>query len=174
MKLQLKKYGELDFTRFIDYDVTFKKEKETNTWSAVKIIDDTEIDFHFDELMFKNCKTNEIKIDWDTIKSHLDLVDDNINIIKTKSLEILNPLYLSVFNKTIDSVDGMFVLDELEIVGLTSVVSQKFDEIIGSGIKFKLGFYLECKTNEMVLLDPYFKYYTYFTSNLDLSGAFRG
>jgi hypothetical protein len=173
MKLQLKKYGEMKFEKSFDYDVTNSARIETDEWHCVKIIESDEIEFHFNQNMFKDRQTNEVTIDWKRIDLALTLLDGEIAEMKIKGREILKHLYQEIFNKSLDSVDGIHNLLGIQIVGLNSVITEKFDDIIGSSILYKFEFYLDSTVDEMALLDPYCKYYVYFTGGLYLSGAFR-
>lgn len=164
MKIKLKKYGSFDF----------QPNEELDYWSAVKIIDNTEIDFNFNLWMSRNSETKAIEINWGKIKTLLKQLDGEISPLLEKSKEILDALHIAIFNKSVESINAYFLLDEIQIVGVNSVVNESFDLLIGGGIQYKLGFCLESKDDEMAVLDPYCKYFAYFTGNLVLSGGYRG
>ncbi len=174
MTIRLKEYGKMNFKKSLHYDINTGMRSETDEWDCVKIIESDEIEFHFNQNMFKDRQTNEVKIDWTKIDNALRQLDGQIAGMKIKGREILKHLYQEIFNKSLDSVNGIHNLLGIEIVGLTSVIVEKFDDIVGSGIIYKFEFYLDSTVNEMALLDPYCKYYVYFTEGLYLSGAYRG
>lgn len=168
MTIKLKEYGFFNFTRNLHYDSSTNESYETSRWSAVKIIDNIEIDFNFSEYMFPN-RT----IDWSIIQSRMKNLDGEIKNYLPKSKEILNALHFSIFNKHVSDLNAYFLLDEIQLIGMNGIVEEKHDSIIGTGINYKFGFILESIDDEMALLDPYQKYYVYF-SHRHLSGAYRG
>lgn len=169
MTITLKKYGSFNFSRNMHCDASTAEIYETKVWSAVKVIDNIEIDFNFDQEMFYDKET-----DWLYVTSKLQAIDGEIASLVEKSKKILAALHLSIFNKDISQLNAFFLLNEIQFVGVNGVVAEVHDPIIGSGISYKFGFILESIDDEMADLDPYCKYYTYFSEQLFLSGAYRG
>ncbi|SHF69517.1 hypothetical protein [Pedobacter caeni] len=85
-----------------DLELTFRKcdaEQFKTKWTATLLYAPYELDFEFDESLFFDKKSNEIKIDWKLIEEFVLHIIKNLDLIQSKGISVLEELHKQVFGK---------------------------------------------------------------------------
>ncbi len=160
---------ELEFKRSIDNANT----KRDYWWAAI-LINDLKCVISFEENIFKDRKTNVIKVNWECIKEVVNIFKKNTESLIHRSINVLIPLHQQIFGNEYLENDLQFVVEEIEII------KYSINEIRNSPLlpdkdifhyEIELGFFLEPKDNSLLDPDPYFTYHARFIkmTNTDMT-----
>ena len=160
MRLKADNY-ELEFKQSIDH----KTNTEKGEWWATSLINNSNCTISFEEQIFKDQKTSDIKINWEFVKEVIGQFMKNIESLISKSINVLIPLHQQIFGNEYFENDLQFVLEDIEIVKYGVFEIRNSTVLPDSDIfdyQIELSFFLEPKTNSLLDPDPYFMYYAKF------------
>jgi len=156
----------LNFNQVVDADTKIL----THEWYAKGMVNDLELEFSFNELLFKKTETDEIIIDWEAIRAILKNSITNLDSLIKQSENVLRPLYKEVFKSGGKDFDNKLIY--FHVLGINiSCISKN---IYFDNYQFDLIFLLESEIDH--LRDTYFTYYSTFRnlgSTLVITGVRR-
>lgn len=156
----------LNFKQVVDVDTKML----THEWYAKGIFNDLELEFSFNEFLFKKLETDEIIIDWEVIRAILKNSITNLDSLIKQSENVLRSLYKEVFKSGEKDFDSKLIYFSLLGLNMSLISKNKyFDDY-----QFDLIFLLESEIDH--LRDTYFTYYSTFRnlgSTLVITGVRR-
>ena len=169
MKIVVKN-NELIFRKVPDIFINGENRK-SDDWSSTILFNDYELDFEFDESIFKHKQTAEIDIDWLIVEELVEHILENIEAIQTKGSSVLEELFKQVFGEEyLNKCEGYFKVGGIELKKFAKKEKNPFSK---SFLEYEIYFFLESKID--YLIDPYHSYTANFSNNNGLTfiGASR-
>jgi hypothetical protein len=124
----------------------------TREWSAILPINGLEIEYSFEEAVFKQWNSEEIKVDWELIKQIANTILPQIDTLLQKSNRLLIALHQEIFGNEYIEKQGYFEFSAIEIAKADCAPFYYYE--------FDLRFWLESHSG--FLMDPYFSYFVRF------------
>ena len=140
-------------------------------WTSTTMFNDYELDFEFNETIFKSNETLKIDIDWEIIEELIKHVFENIDVIQTKGASVLENLFQQVFgDEYLEKWKGYFKAGGIQLKKFRKMESNPF---FGSFLEYEVYYFLESKID--YLIDPYHSYTVNFSNynGLTIIGSSR-
>ena len=120
-------------------------------WTSTTMFNDYELDFEFNETIFKSNETLKINIDWKIIEELIKQKKKNIDVIQTKGTSVLENLFQQVFgDEYLEKWKGYFKAGGIQLKKFRKMESNPF---FGSFLEYEVYYFLESKID--YLIDPY-------------------
>ena len=158
------KNNELIFRKVPDIFINGENRK-SDDWSSTILFNDYELDFEFDESIFKYKETEEIDIDWIIVEELVEHILENIEAIQTKGSLVLEELYSQVFGEEhLNKCKGYFKMGGIKLQKYKKIEKNPFSK---SYFEYEIHYFLESGID--YLMDPYHSYKAKFSSHNGLT-----
>lgn len=104
--------------------------RKSEEWISTILFNDYELDFQFNESIFKHKETLEIDIDWIILEELIEHILENIEAIQTKGSLVLENLFKQVFGEGyLNKCKGYFKVGGIELKRFSKTEKKHFQSL---------------------------------------------